>query len=103
MKKLLITIFIFLLTVIVPSNAQIFNNNETGTGTDTEIQSSVNKNSDEVDPGGGFFRAGSDDYERPGIGEGIGETPIADGLSILMLCCMFFGSIKFFRKEKKPV
>ena len=100
MKKLFFTIFIFLLTVFVPCNAQIFNNNETGTGENTEIQSSIKENSDEVDPGGFFRTTDSGDFTRPIVGEGIGETPIGDGLFTLMLCCMLFGSVKYIKYKQ---
>ena len=105
MKKLLFTIFIFLLTAIAAtaSNAQIFNNNETGTGKNSEIHSSVKENSEERIDTEKFFRAGNDDYTRPNVGDGIGEMPIGDELFILMLCSMLFGAIKLFKRKRNQI
>ena len=100
MRKLLFTILIFLFTVTLPSNAQFFNNNETGIGNNTEINNSSKDNSEEGDSGTGFFRSDKEDFEKPVIGEAIGETPIGDELSIMMLFSMFFGTIKVIKSKQ---
>ena len=100
MKKLLFTIFIFLLTVTLPGNAQIFNNHGTGTREITETHSNVKENSEERGNTGGFFKSVNDDFKRPEVGNGIGEVPIGEGLSILMLYSMFFGTVRFFKRKQ---
>ena len=105
MKKLLFTILIFLLTVTVPGNAQIFNNNETGTGKNTEIRSNFNENSEGRTDTEGFFRA-DNDYARPEVGDGIGETgemPIGEGLFTLMFCNILWGAVKFLKRERNQI
>jgi hypothetical protein len=68
-------------------------------------------NSDELFSGntGGLFRSPADDDsldpgDRPGTGEGIGqETPISDGLYLLIACCIFFALVETFRKKLRLV
>ena len=104
MKKIAITITIIIITVLSTTTgtvyAQIFKNDETVAGKDNEIHSYIGNNSEEITNAGGLFRADNDDYARPEVGGAIGETPIGDGLSILILCNMFYGAIKFFRERR---
>ena len=100
MKKIFYTILVFLFAVTISGNAQFFSNNENETGTKTETGGGVRDNYEGNNETGGFFRAESDDYERPDVGGGIGEVPVNDGLAILILCSIVFVAIKFYKGKK---
>ena len=92
-----------MMAATVPGNAQFFKNNENETGAKTESGGGVRENYEGNNDTGGFFRAGNGDYERPDVGEGIGEVPIDDGFTILMLCSMVFVVIKFYKRKKSRI
>ena len=103
MKKIFYTIIVFLFAVTISGNAQFFSNNEKETGTKTETGGGFRENSERNNDTGGFFRAESDDYERPDVGEGIGEAPINDGLAVMVLCSIVFVAIKFYKGKRNKI
>ncbi|MCL1934630.1 MAG: hypothetical protein FWF53_12555 [Candidatus Azobacteroides sp.] len=119
MKKILISISIFLFTATMISYAGFFNeswdvncseaafDNYGGfSESDNNCYSSgFFNNYDEIsDDYNGFFRASSagDPGGRPGNGDGIGqEAPIDDGLLPLTVCCVVLIFVKAFYKRRK--
>ena len=98
MKKILITIIIFMFTATVTGYAQFFKDNDSNSGTTggssySESESGYSSgNSEEGNDYGGFFKArASKPGGRPDITEegGIGQqAPVGDGLPILIVCCV---------------
>jgi len=103
MKKILITVMIFLFTATtVTTYAQIFKEQDSSSYTTVSGNSSSTYEVD--DNQGGFFRSSTADPpgDRPGNGEGIGQqAPIGEGLQILVAFCMFFGGIKYYSRNRK--
>ena len=105
MKKIIISIVIFLCISGATSYAQLFenqdtNNNETST---LDVNSSNNQELSNDDPG--LFRDGGDGSSelltRPDNGNGIGQTPIGDGLHILLMLCLLWGIFKSSNTKKR--
>ena len=95
-----------LVTMMGTGYAQMFKNQDTETETTLGSNDSPSSNSDDVSGSSGFFRAGdaTDPGNRPGNGEGIGqesETPLKDGLSVLVACSVIFVFVKVFKKKQK--
>jgi len=106
MKKIIITIIIFLFIATLTSNAQLFKNrepvnNELATG----LTNNSSRGSDVEDNSVGLFRNGGSAPEpgdRPGNGGGIGqEAPLGDGMTVLIASCIIFGIIKIYNRRKK--
>jgi len=107
MKKILITLMIFLSTSTMISYAGINENEKSSSGYGALYGSSNNNNTTQGDSnGGGLYRASSADNpgNRPGNGGGIGqeeESPVGSGLRTLLICCFFYGLIKFSANKKR--
>jgi len=94
MKKIIIITAAFIFTFATTSYAEIYkNDSESG----SSVQSfSLYGNAETATPGssGGIYRdsPAPGPGDRPGSG-GIGqdETPIGDGLNVLVECCILFG------------
>jgi len=127
MKKILITITIFLFTATVTGYAQLFMDNDITDNTGTTDGSSYSGgeysnggdysytgseySSGDSDEDAGFFRTPPEDDNKPGgrpdSGGGIGqEAPLDDGLSILIVCCVILVIVKVLKnkwnKRRKP-
>ena len=112
MKKIQIIIMTFLFTLsVTTSYAGIYENHITY-GEETAGRSGGFFGNSDGDSGretsedsGGFFRASPEDglTERPGSGGGIGQesAPLGDGLYTLATCCVIWGFMKNFIKNKK--
>ena len=104
MKKTLIaiTIFLFAATVISyagiykeqsnnPSSSSIYGSNNSTENNDSGNSGGLFRNSTADDPGG-----------RPGNGGGIGqESPVGDGLPILILCSLILFVVKYRNNKKR--
>ena len=108
MKKVLITIIVFLFTSIATSYAGIFQRQSEDNSSDrvgSFYDSTVNYSEETVnrEDSGGFFRSSSADNPggRPDNGGGIGQesAPIHDGLPVLITCCIVFGFVKTFKEK----
>jgi len=101
MKKIIIAITILLFAATLTAYAGIYR--ETST---TPSSTNSGSNSDNSDGGnnGALFRNSSADNPggRPGNGGGIGqdESPIGDGLPVLIVCSLIFIAVKFWTKKK---
>jgi len=110
MKKILVTILIFLFTATAIGYAGIFKGQSEDNSSDNNsvsYDSSVS-NSEEIsnEDYGGFFRSSSADDPggRPGNGGGIGqEAPLSDGLPVLISCCVLLGLLKTFNEKRKKL
>jgi len=107
MKKILITIIIFMFTATVTGYAQFFKDNNTNRKEATTVSSSFSEsrysssNSEEGDDGAGFFKASTDGPGgRPGTGGGVGQSaPLDDGLSILIVCCVILVIVRILKNK----
>lgn len=102
MKKVLITILIFLLTATATSYAGIFNQSETKQSNSNPS----NSGEETTDNYGGFFRSSSADNPggRPDDGGGIGQqAPVGNGLYPLVICSLFFGIVKLSSDKRKKI
>jgi hypothetical protein len=108
--KYILAIVTLLLFFAATSHAGIYGR-QTKTEETAAQHSSLYGNSDGVSSGSsaGLYRSPGDSNlpdpgDRPGTGEGIGqETPIDDGLYVLIACCIFFVLVKTFRKKLRSV
>ena len=98
MKRIIISVLFFLfIASSVTTYAQLFKEHE------ASITETSNSNSEENNSNAGFFRAGAPGPgNRPENSEGIGqETPLGDGLSVMVVCCVLFGLVKIYNGKKK--
>jgi len=123
MKKIKIIIITFLFAFATTSYAEIYkNNSESGSSNQSFSLYGNSETSTTAETGssGGLFRdsPAPGPGERPGSG-GIGqdETPVGEGLDILVECCILFGIVgvikerhiyklvvdEFMGKEKKSL
>jgi len=106
MKKMLITLIIFLSTSAMISYAGINENEKGSYGSGALYGGSSNNNTSQADSNGsGLYRASSADNpgNRPGNGEGIGqeeESPAGNGLHTLLICCFIYGLVKLSSNRK---
>lgn len=118
MRKVFISTLILLFTATVISyagnkdNDEISTNNsgffnETGTDNSTSETAAA---SAFIQDNGGFFRADPNTDpadptgggQRPGDGSGIGQnSPLHDGLHVLIACCVVFILVKFYNEKRK--
>jgi hypothetical protein len=108
MKKILITVTILLLIASAISYAGVFKQPESGTaGTNSSLfENTVSTVETTPANSGGFFRSGNPDDPggRPGDGGGIGQdTPLNDGLFVLVTCCIFYGTVILYRGKKEII
>ena len=121
MKKILISVVIFLFAATTASYASFFDNEQEGSNVEHESDSRNGFFSNISSPGNdpfdhanseGFFRASAGSPGgRPDNGEGIGqqsdeEAPLGEGIYALILCCIVWGFMKGYknkRQECKPV
>ncbi|MCL1934627.1 MAG: hypothetical protein FWF53_12540 [Candidatus Azobacteroides sp.] len=114
MKKLLITILIFLFTTAAISNAGFFressdpDRSEKASDNYGGFFKNDNRNfsSETSNDYGGFFRASDADGpgDRPDSGGGIGQdAPTGDGLFTLIACCAVWIVVKLFNEKRKKV
>ena len=120
MKKILITILIFLFTSISNSYAVFFENQlgesnySSYTSTDDRTNNSMEEEgyfSNKIEPEdtyGGFFKStsgGNPLDNRPGTGGGIGQgtdpAPIGKGLHTLLVCSLIYAMVKVSSDKKK--
>ena len=112
MKKILITIILFLFTATVTSYVGFFressdaDNSEETSGNHGGFFKSDDRyfSSETSDDHYGFFRDSSADNpgSRPDSGGGIGqEAPVGDGLFTLIACCAGLVIVKFFNGRRK--
>jgi len=114
MKKILGAILIIMFTATVTGYSQNYKNlnsenenltkdqnsysiyNETPLGNPDENSENSNGR------GGGLFRDSSNPDGRPGEGDGIGqETPLDNGLNVLIACSVIYGVVTFSRMKLK--
>ena len=92
MKKVLFTVMIIMFTTSVTSYAQLFKDRNPETES-KEITKVPIDNS-----GGGIFK-----NDRPGgrpeSGEGIGQLPIKDDISVWIVCCSVLVVVKIFKRK----
>jgi len=100
MKKILITILVYLFTATTTSYAQFFRDRETNNNGTTENAYGSSGSGDNY---GGFFRTEADNPEnRPGDGGGIGQdAPVKEGLHVLIGFCLIFGVVKVVNENRK--
>jgi len=108
MKKIIVTILIFMFTATVANCAGLFasedNEYSVGLFSDTSAFS-------EGDSGYGLFRYSDDTFDRPGNGGGIGvdneSAPVGDGIIALVVCSALMTVVKVIAAKKvqkrKPV
>jgi len=104
MKKIIVTILIFMLTGTVANCQGLFAGEDSGYSVGLFSEPSSGG-----DSGYGLFRSSNDPFDRPGIGGGIGEdnenAPVGDGVIVLVVCCALLALVKVFTKKfrRKPV
>jgi hypothetical protein len=107
MKKIIVTIMVFLLSATVISYAGIFGNQTTSNDEYSSQSGALYDNSTKYsreDSGfGALFSGPSDDPgDRPDNGDGIGqEAPISDGVRTLAICCFIYSIIKVCSNTRK--
>jgi len=106
MKKIIVTILIFMFTGTVANCEGLFAGEDSGYSGGLFSESS----SSGGDSGYGLFRSSNDPFDRPGVGGGIGEgnenAPVGDGIIVLVVCCAFVIVVKVIvakRFKRKPV
>ena len=96
MKKILITIIIFMFTSTVTGYAQFFKDNDRReTTTNSSDESGYSSGNSEG--GAGFFKTppARKPGGRPETGDGIGQqAPLEDGLSVLIVCGVILVIVK---------
>ena len=108
MKKVVVIIIMaFLFTVTVTSYAEVHSQTDKG-GTSGALYGNKGGKSNETGSpnGGGLFRSPEDDFgERPGGGGDDGaigqDSPVRDGLPVLIACCLGLIFVKVIQKKKK--
>jgi hypothetical protein len=100
----ILILFLFIAAGVI--HAQSNNNSKSNSGAlyATPASSTSTTSSNQSDNGGALYKANaSGPGERPGDGEGIGQqkddTPIGDGLLILLGACIIYGFVKFNKKN----
>lgn len=110
MKKITRTILIFLFFSIATGHAQLYRRDQitddkkAATGIyDDSSDNAIETNSEGDSNNSGLFRSDtSGPGGRPKIGDGIGEdSPVGDGLNVLIACGIFFGAAKLFIDKRK--
>ena len=110
MKKILITILIFLLTAMANSYAAFFENrveNSDYSYIGTTGQEYSDNQGEPEESIGGFFKSPGDNplINRPGTGGGIGQgtdpAPIGKGLHTLLVCSLIYGIVKVSSKKNR--
>ena len=110
MKKFLLAIVLFLIasggaSYTPNNNNKIDNDSKTrGGALYSSMSPALFDKRDIESTEGALFRAGPPDApgDRPNDGEGIGqETPLSDGLFILLLCSIQYGIVKLKTKRRK--
>jgi hypothetical protein len=102
MKKILITIMIFLVTITGYAGiyrSESANDGQYGGGLyENSYNTSVGENSGY----GGIYRSSADDPgDRPGSGGGIGQNaPLGDGVRSIVVCCLIYGLVKIINKKR---
>ena len=112
MKKLIVTILIFMFAATTASYAGIYKNRAAEDKSYSGgIYGNRSGNAEEKDWGSGIYRSSDPDPGgRPGSGGGIGQedgdnAPLGDGLSILLACSALLVIAKAIAKKfkRKPV
>jgi hypothetical protein len=102
MKKILISITIFLFTV--SGYAGIYRSESTNSEQYSSGGVYVNSYSTGVEEtsGSGIYKTSADNPDdRPGSGGAIGqEAPLGDGLRVLTVCCVIYGVVKIVNKKR---
>ena len=108
MKKIFITLFIFLFTATAISYAGIYStpssSSESSGSGGGGFYSNQSNNSGGDSGAGALFRSSTNDPGgRPGGGDGIGqEAPLGNGLRTLIICAFIYGVVKISsRKGRK--
>jgi len=115
MKKILITIIIFIFTATVTGYSQLFKDNDvtdnTGATTGSSYSGSeYSSNGSEYSSGDsnggvGFFRTPPEDNKpggRPDCGGGIGQdAPLGNELKVLLACSAVYVAASFFKRKWK--
>ena len=103
MKKISVTILVYLFAATTAGYAQFFRDRDTNNDRTTEnaYGSSRSENNS-----AGFFRSSEADGpgDRPGSGGGIGQgqdAPLKEGLHVLLGCCLIFGVVKVVNGNRK--
>ena len=107
MKKIIVTILIFMFTGTVANCQGLFASEDSGNSVGLFSEPSSSPGGDS---GYGLFSSSNDPFDRPGIGGGIGEdkgdSPVGDGIIVLVVCSAILVVMKVFSTKKfrrKPV
>jgi len=111
MKKIIVTILIFVFTAATASCVGLFSNENTNNDRYEGGLFSESSSSPGRDSGYGLFRSSDpfDPGDRPGGGGGIGQdkgdAPIGDGIIVLVVCSVLMVTVKVIVKrfKQKPV
>jgi len=112
MKKIIVTILIFMFTATAANCAGLFSNERSSDSEYSGGLFSESSSSPERDSGYGLFRS-NDPFspgDRPGSGGGIGQedgnAPVGDGIIVLVVCSAILIVVKTIVAKKfkrKPV
>ena len=108
MKKKVIVIVIGLFLSVKVSYAGIYRNetdNKESSSSSGQCGAlygrSADRSEETSNKGGALYRNSNDDvFDRPGNGDGIGQAPVGDGISVLVCCCIVLGFAKYSKERK---
>ena len=101
MKKIIISIIIFLFTSGKISYAQLYKDNDVNNNKTSVLDAGSSSTTEETNNKTGLFKAEGEIQDRPRDGGGVGQLPVGDGAYLLFIYCLFLGIFKIYGEKKK--